>query len=64
MDTTTPTITKPLTISVTDAANLLGISRASAYNAVRTGDIPSIKVGKRVTVPRAWLARVLETENF
>jgi excisionase family DNA binding protein len=64
MDTTTPNTTKPLTISVTDAAKILGISRASAYNAVRTGEIPCIKVGKRVTVPRAWLARVLETSDF
>lgn len=58
------TPTRTLTVSVTHAANLLGISRAAAYAGVRKGDIPCIKVGKRVTIPRAWLARVLETEDF
>ena len=63
MDTPTPN-NKPHTISVTDAAKALGISRAAAYQGVKNGDIPSIKVGKRYTIPRAWLTRVLQTEDI
>ena len=48
-----------LTMSVEEVANALGISRAFAYEAVHRGDIPHIKIGKRMLVPRAALARVL-----
>jgi excisionase family DNA binding protein len=44
--------TEPLTLSVTEAAGLLGISRALAYELVRTGDIPAIRLGRRIVVPR------------
>lgn len=48
-----------LTISVTDAAALLGVSRSSAYEAVRKGELPSIRIGRRVVVPRPALDRLL-----
>ncbi|MDE3205945.1 MAG: helix-turn-helix domain-containing protein [Acidobacteriota bacterium] len=35
----------------------LGISRASAYEAVRRGDIPAIRIGRRILVPRVALQR-------
>jgi excisionase family DNA binding protein len=48
-----------LTYSVEDVARLLGIARNNAYERVRCGDIPSIRMGKRYLVPRerfhAWL---------
>ena len=50
------------TISVLRAAALLGISRASAYNAVRRGELPAIRVGGRVLVLRSGLERLLEGE--
>ncbi len=37
-----------LTLTVEEAAQVLGISRAFAYEAVRRGEIPSIKIGRRV----------------
>ena len=40
-----------LTISVEDAAAMLGISRALAYVLVRRGDIPSLRLGRRVVIP-------------
>jgi excisionase family DNA binding protein len=52
-------ITK-LTLTVPEAAGLLGISRMSAYTAVREGTIPSLKIGRRVLVPRAALDRLLD----
>ena len=44
-----------LTYSVDEAAEALGVSRASAYEAVRRGEIPHIKIGKRILIPRSFL---------
>ena len=49
-----------LTLTVEEAAAALGISRAGAYDAVRRGEIPSIRIGRRVLVPRAALERLLD----
>jgi excisionase family DNA binding protein len=45
----------PLTLTVPEAAQLLQISRAACYDAVRRGDIPSIRIGHSIRVPRAAL---------
>jgi excisionase family DNA binding protein len=50
---------EPLTLTVEQAAELLGISRGLAYEAVRAGDIPSIRIGRRLLVPRARLLELL-----
>ena len=48
-----------LTYSVEEVAALLGIARNNAYERVRAGDIPSIRMGRRYLIPRerfhAWL---------
>jgi excisionase family DNA binding protein len=49
-----------LTLTVEEAAQVLGISRAFAYESVRRGDIPHIKIGRRILVSRAALDRLLE----
>ena len=48
-----------LTYSVPEAAGLLGLSRASAYKAVRTKQLPSITLGSRIFIPRVALHRLL-----
>ena len=48
------------TVTVAEAAALLGIGRSSAYEAVRRGQIPSIKIGRRVLVPVVALQKLLE----
>jgi excisionase family DNA binding protein len=54
-----------LTYTVDEVAALLGIARGKAYQHVRAGDIPSIRMGKRVLIPRdrfhAWLNRETAT---
>jgi excisionase family DNA binding protein len=50
--------TRPV-MTVTDAATVLCISRASAYEAVKAGEIPSIRLGRRIVVPTAALAQML-----
>lgn len=48
------------TVSVREAAEILGISRAHAYDCVRTGEIPSINFGRRVVVPVRALNELLD----
>ena len=52
---------KRLTVSVEESAQMLGISRALAYELVRKNEIPSIKLGRRLVVPLAALLRLLQT---
>ena len=51
-----------LTLSVEEAANLLGISRSTAYECVRTGELPAVNFGRRVLIPRRRLMRLLDGE--
>jgi excisionase family DNA binding protein len=48
-----------LTLTVEEAAAMLGISRAFAYEAVNRGEIPHIRIGRRILVPRSALERLL-----
>ena len=50
-----------LTLTVTEVAKLLGISRGTAYEAAGTGKIPVIKIGRRLLVPSKGLMKLLET---
>ena len=47
-------------LSVNECAKLLKISRGSAYQAVLTGDLPHVKIGRRILIPRIALERMLE----
>lgn len=47
------------TYTVEEAARKLGIGRNSCYAAARAGQIPTIKIGKRLLVPRADLDKLL-----
>ena len=51
-----------LTVSVEEAGEILGCSRNTAYEAVRRGEIPVIRIGKRLLVPKAALERLLNVE--
>jgi len=47
-------------LTVEEAAQVLRLSRGSAYEAVRRGDIPTLRIGRRLLVPRAALLRMLD----
>lgn len=47
------------TVTVERAAGVLGISRGSAYEAARRGDIPTLRLGRRLLVPSAALLRLV-----
>ena len=46
-------------LTIEEAGALLRIARGSAYEAARRGDIPTIKIGRRLLVPRARLLAML-----
>lgn len=48
-----------LTLSVGETAKLLGIGRNLCYDRVKTGEIPAIKIGRRLLVPRSALEKLL-----
>jgi excisionase family DNA binding protein len=49
-----------LTVSIPEAARLLGISTNSAYEAAKQGLIPAVRINGRIIVPRAALMRMLD----
>jgi excisionase family DNA binding protein len=44
-----------LTVTVTEAAVILGVSRTSAYELVRAGTLPSVRLGRRIVITRRSL---------
>jgi excisionase family DNA binding protein len=57
---TIPEQEKRLTLTVKETAELLGISRNGVYEAVRTGQIPSIKFGRRIIIPYKAVISMLD----
>jgi excisionase family DNA binding protein len=49
------------TISVEEAAMVLGIGRGPAYKAVNKGEIHTIRINSRLLVPTSWLRELLES---
>lgn len=58
-----PDPTEQPTVTVEFTAGVLGISRDSAYKAAAAGDIPTIRVGRRLLVPTAALRRMLALDD-
>ena len=48
-----------LVYSVEEVATLLGLSKNPVYDAIREKTIPSIKIGRRILIPRAALEKML-----
>lgn len=49
----------PPTVTVEQAGQMLGISRRSAYRAAARGDLPTLRLGRRLIVPTARLLELL-----
>ena len=54
-------LTQPTTLvyTIQEAAILLNLGRSSMYQAVRTGAVPSVKLGRRILIPRTALEQFL-----
>lgn len=52
-----------LALDIPEAAQALGISRATAYSLVREGKLPAIRISeRRVIIPKVALERLLAGE--
>jgi excisionase family DNA binding protein len=56
----TPLASDRLVLTVAEAGELLGISRAFAYELAARGDLPVIRLGRRIVVPKVALLRLVE----
>jgi excisionase family DNA binding protein len=56
-------MTKPTqkrrTVTIAEAAEVLGISKGCAYDAAKRGEIPTVKVGRLLLIPADGLDRLL-----
>ena len=54
----------PLTLTAPEVGEVLGISRAAAYEVVRSKGFPSMRIGTRILVPKdrliAWINEQVE----
>jgi len=48
-----------LTYTIPEAAKALGIGKSNAYEMARTGQLPVLRFGKRLVVPRYALEQML-----
>ena len=51
-------------LTVEEVMKVLGIGRRAAYAGVRSGQIPSIRVGRRFLVPVTFVERMLVGEQY
>ncbi|MCP4967116.1 MAG: helix-turn-helix domain-containing protein [bacterium] len=52
------------TLTVTEAAEVLGISRSSAYELVQSGGLPALRLGRRLVVPTHALEALLDSAQL
>jgi len=53
-------MTERLTFSAPEAAKILGISLGGVYAGIRRGEIPAVRIGGRVLIPREYIDKILK----
>lgn len=53
----------PITLCAEEVACVLGISRAGAYTLMHSKGFPTIKIGKRMVVPKEKLVEWMEAQT-
>ena len=53
----------PVTITVEEAGELVGMSRSAAYRAAARGQLPTVRLGRRLRVPTAKFLSMLGLER-
>jgi hypothetical protein len=56
-------LTEKLTVSVETAGKAFSLSRNAAYDACKSGQIPSLRIGGKITVPTAPLRKMLGIDD-
>ena len=59
--TTPPPTMERLVLTVDEAAYLLNISRSLAYELIARGELPALRLGRRIVIPRVMLEELLGT---
>jgi excisionase family DNA binding protein len=54
---------RPLTLTVEQAAEVLGVGRSTAYELARSGELKCIRLRRRIVVPVAHLAESLGVDR-
>jgi len=57
------TVLESASFSPEDLQVILGISRRKVYDGLNSGEIPSIRLGRRFIIPKSSIARWLEDAN-
>jgi excisionase family DNA binding protein len=52
-----------LTLSVEEAAEMLGISRTLAYELVRRGVLPHVRLARRIVISRRAVERLIDGDD-
>ena len=50
----------PTVLTVCEVAKILRLGKISVYQAIEKGEIPCIRIGRRILIPRHALERLLE----
>ena len=45
--------------NVLEVAEILGLGRSATYDAVKNGSIPSVRIGRKIMIPKEGLRRLL-----
>lgn len=53
----------PLILNVNDVASILGISKVSAYELVKSKGFPVVRVGRRIKIPKAAFIEWLDDQS-
>ena len=53
----------PLLLNTKQLADLLGVSDSSVYELIREDDFPSLRIGKRIVVPKEELRNWISTHT-
>ena len=53
----------PLLLNVKQLADLLGVSDSSVYELIQEDDFPSLRIGKRIVIPKEELQNWISTHT-
>ena len=51
------------TLTVEETAQVLGIGRSLAYRMVQGGELPTLRLGRRILIPREALTQLLSAQT-
>ena len=59
----TASVQEKAAYGVAELLDLLPLGRSSVYEGIRAGEIPSVRIGRRVLIPAWWIKRQLNGDG-